>query len=60
MMGLPTGTLYQAMRGVSEGAVEESFGGGVADRCVRVSSVRREATVDWKRHAEYEAGGGAA
>jgi hypothetical protein len=48
------------MRGVSEEAVEESFGGGVADRCVRVSSVRREATVDWKRHAEYEAGGGAA
>jgi hypothetical protein len=48
------------MRGVSDEAVEESLGGGVADRCVRVSSVCREAAVGWEGHAEYEAGGGAA
>jgi hypothetical protein len=40
------------MRGVGDEVVEESFGGGVADRCVRVSSMPHEATVDWRRRAE--------
>ncbi len=46
MMGVLTGTLYQSCGGWR--------------RCRVVSSMRREATVDWERHAKYEAGGGAA